>query len=619
MEANSKTYTVLARRFRPQTFGEVVGQGHVAQALKNAIQSGRVAHAYLFTGARGVGKTSMARILAKALNCPNTVDGEPCNACEICDGITSGQDVDVSEIDGASNRGIDDIRTLRANVNVKSMRTKHKMYIIDEVHMLTKEAFNALLKTLEEPPPNVKFVFATTEPNKVPDTILSRCQRFDFGTIETANIIGRLQQIAEIEGYQVDPEALELVARRAAGSMRDSQSIFDQLLAFGQERLTADDVHKLLGTANDERLIELVDSLISHSPKDVLAVFDKALADGVQLSELFDQLLGYVRDLMVLAADAHGVGLLAVSELRREKLAEQAGKWGLATVVAALQILSDTKTKLFRSTAARPLAEMALVRIAILDDLENLSRLISELRQQPSGGGQAPLAPRPASAGSAPQKPTAPSGPVAPPTVSRPRTESAETPPANGDSSRAIPQPGVAQITENGQAGVVENRQDSPAQAAPSVEFRVGNESAIWSQVTAQIKDMLRDHVKNVTSVAISGPNQLDLFFPRSYHFSQKYCERSEVRSRLEKFVHQVTGRTATINFRIVETTEPEKPVAEVVRRPAASDLSRKVLENSGDPYVEQAKAIFGATIAKRDMTTKTTNPEESGGDEARG
>jgi DNA polymerase-3 subunit gamma/tau len=228
-------YTVLARRFRPQTFDDVVGQEQIAQALRNSIRSGRVAHAYLFTGARGVGKTSSARIFAKALNCPNAIDGVPCNDCEICRGISAGTDVDVLEIDGASNRGIDDIRQLRSNVNVKSMRSPYKVYIIDEVHMLTKEAFNALLKTLEEPPPNVKFIFCTTEPNKVPDTILSRCQRFDFGVISTPQIAQRLAEIASQEGIQVHEEAVNLVARRAAGSMRDSQSLFDQLLAFGAD------------------------------------------------------------------------------------------------------------------------------------------------------------------------------------------------------------------------------------------------------------------------------------------------------------------------------------------------------------------------------------------------
>src|SRR6188508_1160214 len=231
MPESSAHYTVLARRFRPQTFDEVIGQQPVAQALKNAIRHGRVSHAYLFTGARGVGKTSMARILAKSLNCPQAQDGNPCNECEVCRSILTGSDVDVLEIDGASNRGIEDIRSLRANVNVKSMRSRYKIYIIDEVHMLTREAFNALLKTLEEPPPNVKFIFCTTEPQKVPDTILSRCQRFDFGTIATHSIRKRLTEIATAEGVAVEPEAVDLVARRANGSMRDSQSLFDQLLA----------------------------------------------------------------------------------------------------------------------------------------------------------------------------------------------------------------------------------------------------------------------------------------------------------------------------------------------------------------------------------------------------
>ena len=369
-------YTALARRFRPQAFNDVIGQNHVAQALQNAIKTSRVAHAYLFTGARGVGKTSTARILAKALNCPNVTDGIPCNDCEICNGITSGNDVDVLEIDGASNRGIDDIRSLRANVNVRSMRTQFKMYIIDEVHMLTKEAFNALLKTLEEPPPNVKFVFCTTEPNKVPDTILSRCQRFDFSSISTDNIVGRLQQIAAAEGFEVQPEAIDLVARRAAGSMRDSQSLFDQLLAFGGQKITADDVHRLFGTADDDRLIAIFAAVIDRRQADVLGEFDSALSQGVQASEFFDQLLSYARDLMLLASGANTVSLQSVSESNRDKLAAQAEKWGLQTVVAAMQILADTRTRLARVTHGRSLIELGLVRISMLEDLTHISELL---------------------------------------------------------------------------------------------------------------------------------------------------------------------------------------------------------------------------------------------------
>ncbi len=373
-------YTVLARRFRPQAFGDVVGQEHISQALRNAIRANRVAHAYLFTGARGVGKTSSARILAKALNCPTAVDGDPCNECEICRGISAGNDVDVIEIDGASNRGIDEIRALRASVNVKSMRTRYKVYIIDEVHMLTKEAFNALLKTLEEPPPGVKFVFCTTEPNRVPDTILSRCQRFDFGTIATGNIKLRLQQIAELEGVQVDDAAVELVARRAAGSMRDSQSLFDQLLAFGEQHITAVDVHRLLGTASDERLIAIVDTLVERNPSGLLQALHAALDSGAQLGELTDQLLFYLRDLMVIAAGANELDLLAVSSNAKTALSTQAKKWGLQTIVSAMQILGDTKARMQRVTYGRALAELGLIRIAMLENMQSLDSLIESLK-----------------------------------------------------------------------------------------------------------------------------------------------------------------------------------------------------------------------------------------------
>lgn len=378
--ASSSGYTVLARRFRPQAFGEVVGQEHIAQALKNAIRANRVAHAYLFTGARGVGKTSSARILAKALNCPQAIDGDPCNDCEICRGISAGNDVDVIEIDGASNRGIDEIRALRANVNVKSMRTQYKVYIIDEVHMLTTPAFNALLKTLEEPPPGVKFVFCTTEPSKVPDTILSRCQRFDFGTIATGSIKQRLQQIAEAEGVQVDDGAIELVARRAAGSMRDSQSIFDQLLAFGEVQITASDVHRLLGTASDDRLIAIIDTLVERHPSAALQSLHAALDSGAQLGELTDQILFYLRDMMILAAGATELDLLAVSSNARPILAAQAQKWGLQTIISAMQILADTKARMQRVTYGRALAELGLVRVAMLENMHSLDGLIEQLK-----------------------------------------------------------------------------------------------------------------------------------------------------------------------------------------------------------------------------------------------
>ncbi|MFN7805418.1 MAG: DNA polymerase III subunit gamma/tau, partial [Planctomycetaceae bacterium] len=373
-------YTVLARRFRPQAFGEVVGQEAIAQALQNAIAAGRVAHAYLFTGARGVGKTSTARILAKTLNCSHTQGGNPCNQCDVCRAVSEGGDVDVIEIDGASNRGIDEIRTLRANVNVRPMRCPYKIYIIDEVHMLTKEAFNALLKTLEEPPPNVKFIFATTDPQKLPETILSRCQRFDFGTIETHRIRERLSEIARAEGVEVEPAAIDLVARRANGSMRDSQSLFDQLLAFGGPKVGTADVHRLLGTAPDSRLIEMVRALATRDKALVLTQLDSILTHGTQLGEFIDQLIGCTRDLMVLTAGATEASLLSVGEDARNELIELGRQWGLQSILAALQILADAKQRMKYVSYGRIAAELALVRIASLADLELLAETMALLK-----------------------------------------------------------------------------------------------------------------------------------------------------------------------------------------------------------------------------------------------
>src|ERR1022692_3155856 len=332
-------YTVLARRYRPQQFSDLVGQEPVAQALINAIESNRVAHAYLFTGARGVGKTSAARILAKALNCSKGPTGTPCDQCEICQAITSGQDTDVLEIDGASNNGVDNIRELRANVHFRPSRSRYKIYIIDEVHMLSTGAFNALLKTLEEPPAHVKFIFATTEIQKVPVTILSRCQRFDFGGISINRILDRLREIVAAEGMQADDEALETVARRAGGSMRDAQSLLDQLLAFSGQKLTVDTVHQLLGTAHEERVLALAGAVLAKDPKQVLEMLNDIVNQGQQLGELLDQLIDYWRDLMVVNSAGLTGQSVSVSSARRATLGQHAKQANLDTIVTGMDLL----------------------------------------------------------------------------------------------------------------------------------------------------------------------------------------------------------------------------------------------------------------------------------------
>jgi DNA polymerase-3 subunit gamma/tau len=368
-------YTVVARRYRPKQFDELIGQEAPAQALMNALTNGRVAHAYLFTGARGVGKTSTARILAKALNCVSGPTPRPCDSCEICTSIATGEDIDVLEIDGASNRGIDEVREIRANVGFRPQRARYKIYIIDEVHMLTTPAFNALLKTLEEPPPGVKFIFATTEVNKVPITILSRCQRFDFGTIRTDRIAEHLRSIVAREGKPVDDDALAIIARRAAGSMRDGESLLDQLMAFG-EPVTPDLVHRLLGTAAADQVVAIASAVFANDAREALRLVADSLAGGSQAGELLDQLVELWRDLMI----ATSCGAPGLNTAFPAKDIERLSSGRSADVIlAGLDILAATKSRLKLTGYGPLLLEMAVVRLARLDQLMSVGDVWAQL------------------------------------------------------------------------------------------------------------------------------------------------------------------------------------------------------------------------------------------------
>ncbi len=380
-------YTVVARRYRPRSFDQLIGQEHVAQALGKAIATGRVGHAYLFTGARGVGKTSTARIFAKALNLQEGVSGDL--ADEITAAVDSGDDIDVIEIDGASNRGINEIRQLRANVNVRPSRARFKIYIIDEVHMLTKEAFNALLKTLEEPPPHVKFIFCTTDPDKIPITVLSRCQRFDFVPVKFEAIVARLQEIATNEGYECEPEALSLLARRAAGSMRDSQSLLEQVMSFSVGKITAEQVHSLLGIADETLLLRIVDALYRHNALDAISAADAALTDGADAGQLTEQLLNYLRDIMAVGVGGSANLLKYASPLNHARLKEIAEAWGVQTVLSAIQILDESIVRMRASVSAGTLLEVAMVQICQLEQLASIPALIAALGNSTATGGGA--------------------------------------------------------------------------------------------------------------------------------------------------------------------------------------------------------------------------------------
>jgi DNA polymerase III subunit gamma/tau len=381
-------YQVTARKWRPQTFAELVGQEPVARTLQNALRLGRIAHAYLFTGTRGVGKTTTARILAKALNCEQGPGPEPCNQCSLCQAITLGNSLDVLEIDGASNRGIDEIRDLREKIRYAPTRSRYKVYIIDEVHMLTEHAFNALLKTLEEPPPEVVFIFATTEPQKVPMTILSRCQRFDFRKVASTEIVLCLEKIAGQEGIHISGDALYRIARRADGSLRDAQTLFDQVVAFCGPEVREDDVGQLLGSAGEDQILALLDAILAHDARLVLELFHQCLRRGYDTRELCRAILELVRDVIVIKVAPPGHSLVDRSPTEREGLQNLGSRTTIEELQTLFELLTTTEMRVRDSTQPIWLLEVSLLKLAALPPLQSLSALVARLEslEQRLGG-----------------------------------------------------------------------------------------------------------------------------------------------------------------------------------------------------------------------------------------
>jgi DNA polymerase III subunit gamma/tau len=374
------SYLVLARKWRPQTFRDLIGQEHVSQTLKNAIDSGRVAHAFLFTGGRGVGKTSAARILAKALNCEKGPAPEPCNVCSACMEITAGNAVDVFEIDGASNTGVDDIRELRETVKYLPSRCRYKIFIIDEVHMLTTNAFNALLKTLEEPPPHVKFIFATTEPHKVPITILSRCQRFDFKRIPLPMIMARLRYILDQEGIAMSNAALAMVARKGDGSMRDSLSTLDQVLAFCGENVADEEVVSLLGVVDRRLLMEASRAVFERDCPAVLDIVRRVDLFGHNMRHFCQELIDYFRTMTILKAVGTAADLPDFSEGELAEIGGLTSSVSLGDLQRHLAILLKTDSDMAHSAFSRLFLEMALLKMATLVPVVPVDELLARIR-----------------------------------------------------------------------------------------------------------------------------------------------------------------------------------------------------------------------------------------------
>jgi DNA polymerase-3 subunit gamma/tau len=386
-------YLVTARKWRPMRFDEVTAQEHVTVTIKNAILRNRIAHAYLFSGPSGVGKTTTARIFAKAINCPNVKDGEPCNECDVCKEITEGRSLDVIEIDGASNRGIDEIRDLRESVRYSPSRLKYKIYIIDEVHMLTKEAFNALLKTLEEPPSYAIFILATTEPHKVIPTILTRCQRFDFKRIEIAKIIERLRFIAKEETISVDEESLLTIAKKGDGSMRDALSIFDQVAAFCGNEIKREIVVNALSLVDTELFFKLTDLIDNHNSKSAVELTAQIVSRGYDPVDFLEGLSEHFRNLLI--AEITGkTDLIEASEDDRRRYLEVSGRFDRLDLLRFLKATSEAMQQIKYVSQPRIKLEMTLLQLVNMERSVKLGEVLQQIEElkknlvQASGAGE---------------------------------------------------------------------------------------------------------------------------------------------------------------------------------------------------------------------------------------
>lgn len=379
-------HKALYRVYRPKTFEDVVGQEHIVKTLKNQIRNSNIGHAYLFSGTRGTGKTSTAKIFARAVNCLNSNDEEPCNECEICVDTLNDNIMDIVEIDAASNNSVDDIRELRESVKYTPSKAKYKVYIIDEVHMLSQGAFNALLKTLEEPPSYVIFILATTEPHKIPATILSRCQRFDFKRVSSKDIANRMAYICEKENIQAEEKALSLIARNSQGALRDALSILDQCMSFGNEIIEYNDVIELLGTVNIDELFELSQAIIDENTKKTLQILNEFIIWGKDIRNLINDLIDQFRNLMVCKVSKDLDEIISLPEENIEKLKEQAKTININDLIRILNILSETQDSMKSSSNTRILAEVTMMKIAqpmfdeskeaLIKRIENLEQMV---------------------------------------------------------------------------------------------------------------------------------------------------------------------------------------------------------------------------------------------------
>ena len=555
------------RKWRPQAFEEIIGQDRVTRTLQNAIRTNRVVHAYLFAGHRGTGKTTTARILAKALNCLSGPTPTPDGTCPNCEAIAGGHSLDVIEIDAATNRGIDEIRELRDRIRLVPTEGRYKVYIIDEAHMLTTEGANALLKTLEEPPSHAVLILVTTEPHRLPPTILSRCQRFDFRRVSQREIIARLRRIAETEGFRIEDQALTLIAGAADGSVRDAESILDQLAAFAEGPITDADVISVLGMLAEDVALRFADAILHRDVPACVDLVHHVIGEGKDVRQVLHTLLNHFRDLLVLKTGARA-DVLDTTEQHLAALRAQAEGAGIDDVLRALKVLAATEAEARWSPQPRLLLEIGLIRLCRPEmdaTLEGLRARLADLEQRIEGTAPAtpPKAPAPAPAPSKPQP--------------RPSARSAARGPTNASAL-----PAVMAVVET----PVDLEHQPLLEAAPPVALEDVRRG--WARILEEVK-----HTKMFChALLIEGiPLQVDagtlvIGLRAGYNFHLENLHRPENRSIVEGAVERVLQHRLRLQCTIGD--------GETLPQPSGPAVSA-----AADPVVVKAMELFGAQVVE--------------------
>lgn len=561
----------LYRRWRSQTFSQIIGQDHVTHTLLNALRAGRIAHAYLFSGPRGTGKTTTARVLAKAVNCLDPQDGEPCNRCAICRSLNEGRSLDLIEIDAASNRGIDEIRALRDKIAFSPSECRYKVYVVDEVHMLTNEAFNALLKTLEEPPPHAIFVLATTEPHKIPATVLSRCQRFDFRRVSLPNLKKKLELICSQEGIHIEPSALDAVARHASGSFRDAESLLDQLVSYGLEEIALQDVRRVLGSAPEQMVSGIVQAAATGDTGTGLSLIAEALDSGVEPRQLTREVLEYLRGLLLVKNG--GASLLSVTPETLREVTSLAQGIPLRRLLRIVRLFNEAANHLKTGAHVQLPLELAVVEATLMGDGPTSSG-----KEQKGGAQPRPLVQERSAPYSAPRTVAESGEPSAVGDEPGP-TERAEHPAADRPDDEASAEVLASEVEVRSQ------REPSPA---PGTEITLAWLQHNWGELLLAIRPrnrMVEALLKSCEAVSIKD-GVVMLGFYHSFHRDK--VNEDQHRATVEEALRELTGQPLRVRCNLIEGDREQK------EQERESGRREKLLNN---PVVQEAITRYGARV----------------------